>query len=87
MKHIKTLRNTSLVKPVIPEPKGIIWNPTKSKPIIQGEVLVKGPDVPVDEYQVGEVIVFGPNSGIRVKVNGERLMIVKHDDVMAKEEE
>jgi co-chaperonin GroES (HSP10) len=85
MKGVRTLRKTSLVKPRIPEEKlGVVWTPTESKPIIYGEVLVKGPDVP-EEYEVGETIIFGPNSGIRIKFNGQRLMIVRHQDVMGRE--
>lgn len=86
MKGVRTLRETTLVRPRIPESIGKIWTPLTSKPIIYGEVLVKGPDVP-DDYEVGDTIIFGPNSGLRIKLNGDRLMIVRHDDVMGKEGE
>ena len=86
MKGVRTLRETCLVRPRIPETIGKLWTPIDSKPIIYGEVLIKGPDVP-EEYEVGETIIFGPNSGIRIKFNGDRLMLVRHQDVMGKEEE
>ncbi len=66
----------------------IIPDTAKEKPM-QGEVIAVGPGarneageiVPLD-VNAGDRILFGKWSGTEVKMNGEKLLIMKESDVM-----
>ena len=48
----------------------------------KGTVLEDGSSRPMD-VQVGDVVVFGKYSGNEIKVDGEELLIMKEDEVLA----
>ena len=69
---------------------GIIIPDTAAEKPQQGEVLAVGPGsrdesgklVPLD-VKVGDNILFGKYSGTEVKVDGEDLLVMREEDVMA----
>ena len=69
---------------------GIVIPDTAAEKPDQGEVLAIGPGKknedgklsPVD-LKVGDKILFGKYSGTTVKVDGEELLVMREEDVMA----
>jgi chaperonin GroES len=69
---------------------GIIIPETAQEKPMQGEVVAVGPGnrsedgklTPLD-VEAGERILFGKYSGTEVKVDGEELLVMKEDDIMA----
>lgn len=67
----------------------VIPDTAKEKPI-QGEVVAAGKgkllengDIRPLDVKVGDKVLFGKYSGTEVKVEGEDLLVMREDDVMA----
>jgi chaperonin GroES len=71
-------------------PGGIVIPDTAAEKPIQGEVtavgkgkiLENGEIRPMD-LKVGDRVLFGKYSGTEVKVNGEELLVMREEDIMA----
>jgi chaperonin GroES len=71
-------------------PGGIVIPDTATEKPIRGEVLAvgrgkileNGETRPLD-VKVGDKVLFGKYSGTEVKVDGEDLLVMREDDVMA----
>ena len=48
----------------------------------KGKILENGSDRPLD-LKVGDKILFGKYSGTEVKVDGEELLVMREEDIMA----
>ena len=90
---VRPLHDRVLVKRVAEEQKtkgGIIIPDTaKEKPIEgrviavgNGKILKDGKARPLD-VKVGDVVLFGKYSGNEVKLEGEDLLLIREDDVLA----
>lgn len=73
---------------------GIVIPDSATEKPIRGEVIAVGNgkvmdngDVRALDVQVGDVVLFGKYSGTEVKVDGEELLVMKEDDIMAVIEE
>jgi chaperonin GroES len=71
-------------------PGGIVIPDAAAEKPIKGEVIAVGNgkilengDVRVLDVNVGEQILFGKYAGTEVKVEGEDLLVMKEDDIMA----
>lgn len=71
-------------------PGGIVIPDTAAEKPIQGEVIAVGNgkildngDVRKLELKKGDKVLFGKYSGTEVKVDGEDLLVMREDDVMA----
>ena len=71
-------------------PGGIVIPDTATEKPIQGEVVAVGQgkildngDVRALELKAGDKVLFGKYSGTEVKVDGEELLVMREDDVMA----
>lgn len=71
-------------------PGGIVIPDTAAEKPIQGEVVAVGQgkildngDVRALELKAGDRVLFGKYSGTEVKVDGEELLVMREDDVMA----
>jgi len=71
-------------------PGGIVIPDTATEKPIRGEVVAVGNgkildngDVRKLELKVGDQVLFGKYSGTEVKVDGEELLVMREDDVMA----
>ena len=71
-------------------PGGIVIPDTATEKPIQGEVVAVGQgkildngDVRALELKAGDKVLFGKYSGTEVKVDGEELLVMKEDDIMA----
>ncbi len=71
-------------------PGGIVIPDTAAEKPIRGEVVAIGNgkildngDVRVLDVKVGDKILFGKYAGTEVKVEGEELLVMKEDDIMA----
>jgi chaperonin GroES len=71
-------------------PGGIVIPDTATEKPIRGEVLAVGNgkilengDVRALELKVGDEVLFGKYSGTEVKVDGEDLVVMREDDIMA----
>jgi chaperonin GroES len=71
-------------------PGGIVIPDTATEKPIRGEVVAVGNgkilesgDVRSLELKVGDQVLFGKYSGTEVKVDGEELLVMREDDVMA----
>ena len=69
---------------------GIIIPDNATEKPSRGTILSVGPGKPLDNGTVralsvkaGDVVLFGKYSGTEVKVNGEDLVVMKEDDIMA----
>ena len=66
----------------------VIPGQSKEKPQ-QAEVIAVGPGGMVDgkevamQVKVGDIVIFSKYSGTEVKIDGEELIIVKQDDILA----
>ena len=88
----RPLHDRVLVRPLEGEDKtagGIIIPDTAKEKPQQGEVIAVGPGgrdetgkvTPLD-VKKGDRILFGKWSGTEVKINGDKLMIMKESDIM-----
>jgi chaperonin GroES len=71
-------------------PGGIVIPDTAAEKPIQGEVVAVGKgkvlesgEVRALELKAGDKVLFGKYSGTEVKVEGEELLVMREDDVMA----
>ena len=71
-------------------PGGIVISDTAAEKPIRGEVTAVGKGKLLDsgevrtlDVQAGDKILFGKYSGTEVKVNGEDLLVMREDDIMA----
>lgn len=71
-------------------PGGIVIPDTAKEKPIRGEVLAVGNGKLLDDgkvrpldVQVGDQVLFGKYSGTEVKVDGEELVVMREDDIMA----
>jgi chaperonin GroES len=71
-------------------PGGIVIPDSATEKPIKGEVIAAGKgkvlesgDVRPLELKAGDKVLFGKYSGTEVKVDGEELLVMKEDDVMA----
>jgi len=71
-------------------PGGIVIPDAATEKPIKGEVIAIGNgkildngDVRVLDVSVGDKILFGKYAGTEVKVEGEDLLVMKEDDIMA----
>ena len=71
-------------------PGGIVIPDSAAEKPIRGEVIavgrgkiLEGGEVRPLDVKVGDKILFGKYSGTEVKVEGEELLVMREDDVMA----
>lgn len=71
-------------------PGGIVIPDSATEKPIKGEVLAVGNgkvnesgDVRPLDLKVGDTVLFGKYSGTEVKVEGEDLLVMREDDIMA----
>jgi chaperonin GroES len=71
-------------------PGGIVIPDAAAEKPIKGEVIAVGNgkilengDVRVLDVNVGDQILFGKYAGTEVKIDGEELLVMKEDDIMA----
>ena len=73
-----------------PSPGGIVIPDAAAEKPIKGEVVAVGNgkvlengDVRALDLSAGDKVLFGKYSGTEVKVDGEELLVMKEDDIMA----
>jgi chaperonin GroES len=91
--NIRPLHDRVVVKRTEEErtsPGGIVIPDSATEKPIRGEVLAVGNGKILDtgdtrplDLKVGDSVLFGKYSGTEVKVNGEDLLVMREDDVMA----
>jgi chaperonin GroES len=97
MTKIVPLNDYVLVKPTKDEPKtasGIITAPTSKEKPGKGEVLAVGegkvsPEgnlIPIENVKTGDVVYFTKYSPEELEIDGEKLLLVRADSILAKEE-
>jgi len=71
-------------------PGGIVIPDTAAEKPIQGEITAVGNGKILDsgevrplDVKVGDKVLFGKYSGTEVKIDGEELLVMKEDDIMA----
>jgi chaperonin GroES len=71
-------------------PGGIVIPDSATEKPIRGEVVAVGKGLVLDngdirplDLKVGDQVLFGKYSGTEVKLDGEDLLVMKEDDVMA----
>ena len=90
---IRPLHDRVIVKRIEEERKsagGIVIPDTAAEKPDQGEVLAVGPGKknedgkvsPVD-VKVGDKVLFGKYSGSTVKIDGDELLVMREEDIMA----
>ena len=90
---IRPLHDRVIVKRLDEEKKtasGIVIPDTVAEKPDQGEVMAVGPGKKNDEgklfpvdVKVGDKILFGKYSGTTVKIDGEELLVMREEDIMA----
>src|SRR5687767_12971704 len=93
MAKIRPLHDHLIVKRVAEENKtkgGIIIPDTAKEKPLEGEVVavgagksIKGGKVLPLDVKAGDKVLFGKYSGTEVKVDGEELVLLREDDVLA----
>jgi chaperonin GroES len=91
--NIRPLHDRVVVKRVEEDrtsPGGIVIPDTAAEKPVQGEVIAVGNGQILDsgeirplEIKVRDKVLFGKYSGTEVKLNGEDLLVMKEDDIMA----
>ena len=71
-------------------PGGIVIPDTATEKPIRGEVVAVGPGkrdengkIITPDVKVGDKVLFGKYSGTEVKVDGEDLLVMREEDIMA----
>jgi chaperonin GroES len=90
---IRPLHDRVIVKRTEEErtsPGGIVIPDTAAEKPIRGKIIAVGKgrimengDVRPLDLKVGDKVLFGKYSGTEVKVDGEELLVMKEDDIMA----
>jgi chaperonin GroES len=90
---VKPLEDRILVRPEEGDetlPSGIVIPDTAAEKPDQGEVLSVGPgkrnergDIVTMNVKVGDRVLFGKYSGQTVKVEGDELLVLREEDIMA----
>lgn len=69
---------------------GIVIPDSATEKPIRGEVVAVGEGKPNDKgektalsVKTGDIVLFGKYSGTEVKVDGEELLVMREDDIMA----
>ena len=91
--NIRPLQDRVIIKRMEEEktsPGGIVIPDSATEKPIKGEVIAVGNGLVLDngeirplDLQVGDKVLFGKYSGTEVKLDGEELVVMKEDDVMA----
>jgi chaperonin GroES len=91
--NLRPLHDRVIVKRLEEErtsPGGIVIPDSATEKPIRGEVLAVGNGKILDDgskreldIKVGDKVLFGKYSGTEVKVNGEELLVMREDDIMA----
>ena len=91
--NIRPLHDRVIIKRMEEERKtagGIVIPDTAAEKPIRGEVIAVGNgkilengEVRPLDLKVGNTVLFGKYSGTEVKVEGEELLVMREDDVMA----
>jgi chaperonin GroES len=90
---IKPLADRMLVKPLEEEevtPGGIVLPETAKEKPQKGEVLAVGPGARDDEgnriamdVSVGDKVLFAKYGGTEIKMDGDKLLILRESDILA----
>ena len=90
---IRPLHDRVIVKRMEEErtsPGGIVIPDAATEKPIKGEVIAAGNgkiaengDVRALDVKVGDTVLFGKYAGTEVKVDGDELLVMKEDDIMA----
>lgn len=71
-------------------PGGIVIPDTATEKPIRGEITAVGPGKTLDDgtvrkldVKVGDEVLFGKYSGTEVKVDGDDLLVLREEDIMA----
>ncbi|HWP94746.1 MAG TPA: co-chaperone GroES [Gammaproteobacteria bacterium] len=90
---IRPLHDRVIIKRVEEErksPGGIVIPDTAAEKPIRGEVLAVGKgkilengEVRPLDVKVGDKVLFGKYSGTEIKVDGEELLVMREEDIMA----
>ena len=90
---LRPLHDRVIIKRVEEErttPGGIVIPDSATEKPIRGEVLAVGNGKILDsgeqkalDLKVGDKVLFGKYSGTEVKVDGQELLVMREDDVMA----
>jgi len=91
--NIRPLQDRVIIRRMEEEttsPGGIVIPDSATEKPIRGEVVAVGKGLVLDngdirplDLKVGDQILFGKYSGTEVKLDGEDLLVMKEDDVMA----
>ena len=91
--QLRPLHDRVVVKRVEEERKtagGIVIPDTAAEKPIRGKVVAVGNgklldngDVRKPDVKAGDLVLFGKYSGTEVKVDGEELVVMREDDIMA----
>ena len=91
--NIRPLQDRVIVRRMEEEttaPGGIVIPDSAAEKASRGEVVAVGNGLVLDngeirplDLKVGDKVLFGKYSGTEVKVDGEDLLVMKEDDVMA----
>ena len=91
--NIRPLQDRVIIKRMEEEktsPGGIVIPDSATEKPIKGEVIAVGNGLVLDngevrplDLQIGDKVLFGKYSGTEVKLDGEELLVMKEDDVMA----
>ena len=90
---LRPLHDRVIVKRLEEEKKsagGILIPDTAAEKPSKGEVIAVGPGKVLDDGMVrpcdvkkGDIVLFGKYSGSEVKVDGDELVVMREDDIMA----
>lgn len=90
---LRPLHDRVIVKRVEEErttPGGIVIPDSATEKPIRGKILAVGNgkilengDVRALDLKVSDIVLFGKYSGTEVKVDGEELLVMREDDIMA----
>jgi len=56
---------------------------SKSLPLVGNGKLTDGGDLRALDVKVGDTVLFGKYSGTEIKMDGEELLVMREDDIMA----
>ena len=91
--NLRPLHDRVIVKRMEEErtsPGGIVIPDTATEKPIRGEVTAIGPGKSLDDgtvraldVNIGDEVLFGKYSGTEVKVDGDDLLVLREEDIMA----
>lgn len=83
--NFRPIKDNVLISPIATKYEGILLMPEgiKEDQYVKGYVEAVGSEIPEEEFVVGSIVLYSNRYQTTLKVDGEPMVLVKEEDVVA----